>query len=329
MKILFFTDTHIRGNAPANRLDNMLETLRKKLSEVVEIANDNDIDFVLHGGDFFDSPAPALSIAADCLEIFKGFKVPFYGIFGNHDIYGGNSTTLSRTVLGFAARLGVVQLLGDGQKIHLGARGIKAALIGKPFNNEIDHRSPENDYIVDKDGDSDITIQLVHGMLMDKSDFPGAVTMINDILGTGADITLAGHNHIGFGAVEREGRHFINPGALIRLSNHVREIERPVQVALLDLSGGAVNCRMIPLTTAPAGDTVLDRSKIEERESRQLMMARFTREVRDAADLQRWDVRELVEKLAQSEQIGEKVRSEALNRIAAAEEQLRSKEGWE
>ncbi|MGE5404811.1 MAG: serine/threonine protein phosphatase, partial [Candidatus Saccharibacteria bacterium] len=131
------------------------------------------------------------------------------------------------------------------------------------------------------------------------------------------------------GAVEREGRHFINPGALVRLSNHVREIERPVQAALIDLSGGAVNCRMIPIKSAPAGDTVLDRSKIEERESRQLMMERFTRDVRDAADLQRYDVRELIEKLAQSEQIGDKIRKEALTRIAAAEEQLRSKEGWE
>ncbi|MGE5417263.1 MAG: metallophosphoesterase family protein [Acidobacteriota bacterium] len=329
MRILFFTDTHIRGNAPVNRQDNLLDTLKKKLHEVVDIANDHDVDYVLHGGDFFDNPAPALSVAADCLEIFKGFKMPLYGIFGNHDVYGGNSTTLSRTILGFAARLGVLQLLDDGQKVNLSAHGIKATLIGKPFNNEIDHRSPDNDYIVDKDGESDLTIHMVHGMLMDKADFPGSTTLINDIVATGADITLAGHNHIGFGAVEREGRHFVNPGALVRLSNHVREIERPVQVALLDLTGGAVNCRLISIKTAQPGETVLDRSKIEERESKLLMMERFTRDVRDAADLQRWDVRELIEKLAQSEQIGDKIRAEALNRIAAAEESLRNKEGWE
>lgn len=38
MRILFFTDTHIRGTNPQNRKDNFVETLFRKLEEVFDIA---------------------------------------------------------------------------------------------------------------------------------------------------------------------------------------------------------------------------------------------------------------------------------------------------
>ena len=90
-------------------------------------------------------------------------------------------------------------------------------------------------------------------MLLDKKQFPGDYTLIDDLDNTGADLVLAGHYHLGFGALQRGNRYFINPGALVRLSNHHREIERKVKVALIDLTGGAVNCRLITSQSAPVG----------------------------------------------------------------------------
>ena len=54
MKFLFFTDTHIRGNNPQNRIDDFVQTLNVKLREVFEIAKNEEVDIILHGGDIFD-----------------------------------------------------------------------------------------------------------------------------------------------------------------------------------------------------------------------------------------------------------------------------------
>ena len=114
----------------------------------------------------------------------------------------------------------------------------------------------------------------------------------------------------------------MNPGALVRLSNHHREIERKVKVALIDLTGGAVNCRLIPLQSAPPGEEVLDRTRVEEMETRVLAMESFTREVKEATELRRWNVGQIISELAKAENLSEEVRLEALRRIAEAEESL-------
>ena len=56
---------------------------------------------------------------------------------------------------------------------------------------------------------------------------------------------------------------FINPGALCRLSAHVAEIERPVQVALLTVENGQAAAELIPLKSARPGREILSREHIE------------------------------------------------------------------
>ena len=322
---MLYPDTHFRGRSPANRMDNLWLTLKEKLIEVVSLANVYQGEFVLHGGDFFDTPNPELSVVGDFVEILRQLKNPLYGVAGNHDIFGGNLQTLPRTVLGFTARMGFIRLLGE-ESVRVEARGIRASLTGRPYHLDIDRRSRHLDYCIEKDAESDITIHLVHGMLLDKKQFPGDYTLIDDLDNTGADLVLAGHYHLGFGALQRGNRYFINPGALVRLSNHHREIERKVKVALIDLTGGAVNCRLITLQSAPVGEEVLDRTRAEELESRVLAMERFTREVKEATELRRWNVSQIISDLARAENLDEEIRKEALRRIAEAEESLMRQE---
>ena len=90
MRLLFLTDTHIRGTTPKNRKDNLVETLEKKLMEINKIVEHYHIDYVLHGGDLFDRPDVAVSIVGNYASILNGIKVLMYIICGNHDIYGHN-----------------------------------------------------------------------------------------------------------------------------------------------------------------------------------------------------------------------------------------------
>ncbi|NLY77016.1 MAG: metallophosphoesterase, partial [Tissierellia bacterium] len=62
MKLLFVTDTHIRGTTPQNRMDNFSETIERKLNEIKELVEEYNIDYVLHGGDLFDRPDISISI---------------------------------------------------------------------------------------------------------------------------------------------------------------------------------------------------------------------------------------------------------------------------
>ncbi len=321
MRFLFLTDDHKRGTTPSNRKDNFPATLAAKLREVLEIVRTRRVDYVLHGGDFFDVPAPALSVCADFLQIYQQFPVPVFVIPGNHDLFGHNAETLPRTMLGFAARLGIVRLLGR-EPIYLEKDGVRVQLTGQGFHFDMDRRDPREDYVVQKK-DCDYAIHLVHGMLLDRASFPGsAYTLVEQIWETEADFTLAGHYHLGFPDMQRDGRFFLNPGALARLSNHPDELRRPVQVVLIDLSGSMPSYEKIRLQSAPPGEEVLDRSRLEEAVFREQRLTGYLAEVMSAGSYRRADVRLLVEEIARAEKLDQRVRDEALRRISLAEEAL-------
>lgn len=52
MRILYFTDTHIRGTNPKSRKDNFPDTLREKLEELVRVSQECKVDYVFFGGGF-------------------------------------------------------------------------------------------------------------------------------------------------------------------------------------------------------------------------------------------------------------------------------------
>ncbi|MGB9791300.1 MAG: metallophosphoesterase [Thermacetogeniaceae bacterium] len=321
MRFLFLTDDHKRGTTPANRKDNFPATLAAKLQEVLELVHRCRVDYVLHGGDFFDVPTPALSVCAEFLRIYQQFPVPVFVVPGNHDLFGHNAETLPRTMLGFAARLGIVRLLGR-EPVYLEKNGIRVQLTGQGFHFDIDRRDPREDYVVRKK-DCDYAIHVVHGMLLHKAAFPGvAYTLVEQIWETEADFTLAGHYHLGLPDLQRDGKYFLNPGALARLSNHPDEVRRPVQVILIDLAGSRPSYEKIRLRSAPPGEDVLDRTKLEEAAFREQRLASYLSEVKSAASYRRADVRMLIEEIAKAEKLEQRVRDEALRRISLAEEAL-------
>jgi exonuclease SbcD len=321
MRFLFFTDDHKRGTTPENRTDNFPATLVRKLKEVVKIAQEYEVDYILHGGDFFDVPAPAISVCADFLEVYQQFSVPIFTVPGNHDLFGHNSATLPRTMLGFIARLGIVRLVGR-EPIYLEKNGLRVQLSGQGYHFEMDRREPHLDYVVQKK-DCDYAIHMVHGMLLQRKIYPGAFyTLIEQIWDTEADFTLVGHNHLGFPDTEKDGKYFLNPGALVRLSNHQQEMKRPVQVLLIDLSGSSPTYEKVRLKSAAPGEDILDRSRLEEAAFREQKLAGYLAEVKAAGSYERTDVRVLLQEIAAMEEMPPAVIDEALLRISLAEEAI-------
>src|SRR5690606_8411834 len=139
LKLLFLTDTHIRGTTPKNRKDNLPETLERKFKEIIKIIEDHNIDYVLHGGDLFDRPDISVSIVGNFASILKNFKVPIYIVCGNHDVYGHNPDTINRTMLGLLDTLKVVRIIDKDEVIYLRKDGIKVQLSGQPYTYNVDN----------------------------------------------------------------------------------------------------------------------------------------------------------------------------------------------
>jgi DNA repair exonuclease SbcCD nuclease subunit len=327
LRFLFVTDTHIRGNNPHSRKDHFLTTALNKFAEVIQLAEEEKVEAILHGGDFFHIPNPSLQVAGAFAAVIRSTAIPIYGIAGNHDLFGHNPDTLPRTMLGLFAKLGLVRLIRPQESIYFRDDRVTLQLTGQEYHYDIDRRDPRLDYVVRK-ADADYAIHLVHGMLLDKPHMRGiAHTTVDRISDTEADMTLCGHNHNGIPDVEVNGRFFLNPGAMVRIYNNRIEMKRPVQVILITAEPEGIAYRKIRLKSALKADEVLDRNKLEEAALREEKMAGFTQVIQSAGNFHSLSIKHIVGELAEKTSIGERIRQLTLARIAAAEEEIRMEEG--
>ncbi|WP_416197981.1 MAG: DNA repair exonuclease SbcCD nuclease subunit [Sporanaerobacter sp.] len=320
MKILFFTDTHIRGTTPKNRKDDLFDTLEKKINEIVQISNSNNVDFVLHGGDLFDRPDVSVSIVSRFVTILNKFKAPIYIISGNHDVYGHNPQTIYRTMLGLFNAMGIIHLIDEGEVIFLKKDNITVQLTGQPYTYSIDEKININKYKVEKiDKRVDFSIHMVHGMLLDRPFIKGIpYTLIDDIKDTKADITLAGHYHSGFGIIKSDDKYFVNPGSIIRITNSLREIERIPQVVMITLEDN-IKIELIPLKSALPGEEVLNRQEIENFIFKNERLTQFKQSVDSTANFEKLDINEILLNISLAEEVSDKVKQEALRRISLSQ----------
>lgn len=316
MKILFFTDTHLRGTNPKNRIDNFTKTLENKLNEIIYLIDDLDIDYVIHGGDLFDRPDLSVAVVSRFAKILKQIKVPFYIVCGNHDIFGHNPKTIDRTMLGLLSSLDFINIIEKDEVIVLSKDGILVQLTGQPYVYDIDSNDKRG-YIVEKINDGmDYSIHVVHGMLLDRPFVKGVpFTLIDDIKQTKADITLSGHYHAGFNNQIIDGKYFINPGSLARVTNSLEEISRSPKVVVIELNEN-ISVNQVELKSAEKGNRVLDRNEIEKHIFKGEQLNQFKQIVESSNNFEKMDINDLLIEVSNSEGISSEIKEEALRRIA-------------
>ena len=317
MRLLFFTDSHIRGTTPKSRKDDFTDTLERKFNEIVQIIDKENIDYVIHGGDLFDRPDVSISLVTKFAKILNTIKVPIYIISGNHDIFGHNPKTLNRTMLGLISELNVLNIINENEKVFLEKDKIKIQLTGQPYTYDIDNPNDKSHYIVREVVDGvDYSINIVHGMLLDKPFIKGVpYTLVDDIKSTLADITLSGHYHSGFEKVEIDGKYFLNPGSIVRVSNSLREIKRKPKVVIIDLKE-KIDISYRYLTTALNGEQVLDRKEIENSIYRRERMYEFKQTIDNAMSFEKMDINDVLLEVSNAEGVYDDVKKEALRRIS-------------
>lgn len=318
-KAIVTGDLHFRGTNPRARLDNFQEALTTKLIEVFSLAREHKTDCIIIPGDIFDGPSTSWGVVADLIQILKSAPCPVLSIHGNHDIYGGNVISKHRTPYGLLSKIG---FLWDVEDSEFDGEGV--LITGHGFTVETDTEAGMRQFSPRTGINGVCGIHVVHSMLLDRDPgFDMRHTLISEVKTT-ARVIISGHEHTGFEIVKREsdGVLFINPGALCRLSAHVAEIERPVQVALLTVEDGQATAELIPLKSVRPGHEVLSREHIESAAERESRIDEFLKLLASEGEAKFLEVREIVEDIAARDNLPEAVKAEALRRIGEARERL-------
>ena len=230
MKLLIFTDSHIRSSTPRSRIDDYPVAMWEKFRQISQIIVEKGINAVLIGGDLFDAPDPSTSVVTSYLQLFTYWGVPIYSIIGSHDKFGYNDSTLYRTGLGVLIASGTVKLLDETQRI-----GYNTQIAGVSHSYELDE-NPETDYYRKKLIANEYLVQICHGMTIDGPWGFGKYTNVKDIK-TEADLCICGHYHPGFKPVQVGDTTVINVGSLGRIENIKRQYTPGVVVVTTDTPG--------------------------------------------------------------------------------------------
>lgn len=328
IRILYFTDPHVRGTNPRAWIDNYPEAISANLIETAEIARQYKCNAVICGGDFFDSPDPAPIVVREFARVLRAFTVPIYIVPGNHEIFGYNLDSVPRTMLGLLAEFDMLQILTKEESCILTDGKINVALTGQGFYHDMD-RHPD-DYMTrivptDKTDKKVWHVHVAHGMLVERPlPYEVAHTLVKDCQ-TNADVILSGHEHLGYGLIHRDdGVWFCNPGALGRVSAKVEELHRTVQVAVFTFTEDGISAELVPLRSARPGHEVLSREHLVRQAEREERTAEFLALLGDEREQRLLDVREIVNFVAERESLPEPVRREALERLSRAREQLKT-----
>lgn len=324
IRLLYFTDSHIRGSNPRARVDDFPAALKSKLREIWKLADEHQCQAVICGGDLFDRPDPAYIVAGEFASVLSECPAPLYTVPGNHEIYGYNLDTVPRTVLGLLAQIEVVQLLNRTEPVVLEDDDFAVYITGQGYHGDMDRSQADYQTGLEIDWMGAYKVHVVHGMLVEKPlpyDVPH--TLIKD-LKTDADVILAGHEHVGFGYQKcKSGTTCVNPGALGRVRADMAEMYRPIQVALLEFSGdGEARVEMLPLSCARPGNEVLSREYLTQQAEREERTAHFLSLLASEGEAKFLDIREIVDDISRRENLPESVVQDALNRLSVAREEL-------
>jgi len=254
------------------------------------------------------------------LEVEEKTKnlIPIYLVAGNHELYGNNIATINRTMLGFLTNIGLLNLLDRNVPVIIKKNNNTIAITGTHYHADIDKKGFESDYIVEnKMGDKHI--HVVHGMASIKS--MGSIirhTLIDDIKGTAADLTVIGHEHKGFEPIEVNGKYFVNPGSVPRLS---KNDDHSPKVYLAKIYKDRIDFEEILLPAKP-NKVIFDMSAKIEKEEQEIKLAEYRQKIRAAGNIGTMDTFEFIDRIAEKKGISAKIRDGAKKEIALAMDRL-------
>ncbi len=322
-QFLVVGDLHWRAVNPRARTDDFQAALVAKLMEIFGLARQHRCAAILQTGDLTDTAGLQLSTIGDLMEVLRESPCPVLSIPGNHDTWGANPDTLPRTPFGLLARGGWVQDVSQRPYHLISANGVPIVITGHAYDAETDLEPGQ--YAAPEAEAEAFRVHLTHGMLLRREPgFPLRHTTLDQIAGLPKlpDVLVNGHEHLSHW-VQRIGQTLVlKPGALARLTAHVEEIHRPVQVMLLTVMGAFAQVQDITLQSARPGPEVLSRDHLAEAAERADHLAEFLTLLEGQGEMKFLNTLDMADRLAGEMELPPPVLTEARTRLTRAREEI-------
>jgi len=252
-KFLYLQDFHIKGKNPENRKDNYYQSMLNKLDEIIKLSKKYKVDYVIDGGDFFDSALITNTIIDDILDRIEKANIPWYMLYGNHCLIGHNIENSKSSSLAHMIRRS--KLVN-----HLKTIEDKNTYIeGYEYYHNIEQDIKERGLYAVTDKDKKIAI--IHALLTEISLPQQAQHVKIDNIKTDYSLILVAHNHNGEGIIEKNGTKFINLGCIGRTG--IDEIDVVPSVLYIDTNKDKIE--IIKLKNVKSKEETFDLSKVEEK----------------------------------------------------------------
>lgn len=247
--IIFISDMHIVGDNPICRLDNLVETQKKKLKFIINFANKNNA-IILSAGDQTDTPRNFISfyILSNAL---KKLKTEFHCCLGQHDKYmrtdNPNSIHLI-TKLKLANRLNSVPYEINGINIY-----------GCDFGDQVPDPKTKNNILVVHESITTRELAIKHVDFIEAKEFL--------LKNSRYDMILCGDIHRRF-KLEIDNRIILNSGPILR--KEASEYFMDYKPSFYFLHNGKID-----LIEIPHKEYSISRDHIELKEKRDKIMLNF------------------------------------------------------
>ncbi len=257
-KVMFIGDIHLMDKQPKNRLDDYSLAIRTKLIECLTIAEERQLDAVVLLGDLFEVYEVGPLLRNQTLDIFKGvpngnipWSFPIYVCVGNHDL--DSSSNLEKTALGTLISAGY--LIKTDYEPSL---GISFAHYHPSLDRDI-----KSGFLTT----SSAIIWVCHASISNKLDRFGEYTFLfeDTPLHPNTSLVISGHIHHEMKQTRSDGKRFINPGAISRYSASRDNLEKDIEILILDytLDGKILNEEYLKLKSARPASEVFKLDEIK------------------------------------------------------------------
>ena len=257
-KVMFVGDIHLMDKQPKNRLDDYSLAIRTKLIECFTVAEENKVDAVVLLGDLFEVYEVGPLLRNQTLDILKGvpngnkpWSFPIYVCVGNHDL--DSSSNLEKTALG--------TLISAGYLIKTDYE----PTLGISFAHY--HPSLDRDIKSGFLTTSSAIIWVCHASISNKLDRFGEYTFLfeDTPLHPNTSLVISGHIHHEMKQTRSDGKRFINPGAISRYSASRDNLEKDIEILILDytLDGEILNEEYLKLKSARPASEVFKLDEIK------------------------------------------------------------------
>ena len=298
MRFIYFQDFHIQGKNSCNRLGNYFEDCLAKFDEIISIAQENDCDFIIDGGDLFESNKPSYSVLDAIADRIEKVKIDLYSLFGNHALSYGHIENKEGTGLAHLQKRSNYFKYLDRKK-YLGNQFKKYDVRTIEYSFQIEEELKQKEIIFeDKDA---WNILIIHALVTPDKFFDNASYIEVKDLKTNANLVLLAHYHHPF-KKEINDTTLLNIGCVGRANINEAKIEP--SVLILDTEKRSYE--IIKLKSSKRANEIFDLTKYEELKANKKDIKEFLNSLRDI-NFQSMDLSQQIVKIGKEQKVDEKI----------------------